>query len=186
MTTRAVFVQWALLTVGTWVVLPGCEESRSQTVDPPKPIQPTNVPAPASTAPRASLEGRWAGTYQAAQFKIELPKPAVADRSWKQDDGTKHVGEGTLSVVITADGSATGAGTGPLGEFTLRGAATGDSVSLRLDPRGPGGSSTFAGVVTLERADADLTGELRASSGDTLLIRHAAVRLQRAKGENAP
>jgi hypothetical protein len=132
-----------------------------------------SAPAP---APKAWFEGAWQGGFQAELLRIELALGGV--KEWKQDDGTKASGAGTLALDVSADGIATGHATGALGELSIVGRVEGDRAGLRLaSPEADG----FHGVILAAQTTEGMKGTLNASSGDSLQVRQAAVTLTRSK-----
>ena len=125
--------------------------------------------------PRGPYEGRWSGTYEATLERVVLEKGGV--RAWKDDDGTQGSGTGTLTVEVHPDGRAHGEATGPLGAQRLRGIADEHGLRLTLSPKEPDVRG-FSGTLVAAKAVDRVSGELRASSGDSLTVRKATVELR--------
>jgi hypothetical protein len=133
-------------------------------------------PAAAAVPAKPWFEGTWQGAFQAELFRLELPSGGV--KEWKQDDGKKSSGEGTLSLQAGPDGGVTGTATGALGELAVAGRVEGDRAALTLSSAQPDG---FHGVILASQTPEGLKGTLSASSGDSLQVRQASVTLTRAK-----
>lgn len=131
---------------------------------------PSAAPVPA----KAWFEGDWQGSFQAELFRVEVPAGGV--KEWKQDDGKKAAGEGKLSLVVSADGSATGTASGALGELSVNGRVDGDRAALRL---ASGEADGFHGTILATQTSEGMKGTLNASSGDSLQVRQASVVLTR-------
>lgn len=137
-------------------------------------LAPSAAPAPQ----KLWFEGRWSGTYQAELERIELPKGGI--RAWKDDDGTKASGAGTLNVSVTPQGSASGEAKGPLGDQSISGQADDRGFWLELTPKNLDEGAFRGTLVLAERSGDRLRGFLRASSGDSLTVRKAKVELGRS------
>jgi hypothetical protein len=167
------------------VFLAACDKK-----DAPVPeTKPSSNPV-ASIAPSASaepvktsvwFEGKWRGTYDAKQYAIETPEKNTGQREWKTDDGGAHVGDGKLDLVIAPSGSITGTAKGALGDHNVTGEV--DEMKFRLSfvPVEPG-DRAFTGSAVLDRKGEKVTGRLSASTGDSKLVRDAAVVLEKAAG----
>jgi hypothetical protein len=164
--------RWLLLSL-----LVACQ--RAPTSQPtPAASEAPKVAAPPSTAAKpapAWYEGSWQGSFQAELFRVELPAGAV--KEWKQDDGKRMSGPGTLELAIAADGAVSGSAKGALGELAVTGHAEGDRVALSLDSTAADG---FHGFVLAAQTPQGMHGALSASSGDSLTVRKAEVSLTRA------
>lgn len=171
-------------------LLSGCgkDAERSQSV------ASTVASASASAAPRAPLApkvppfaGKYEGTFDAALFRIEMTKEEGAVKEWSEDDGKTLSGAGTLILKIDENRTITGTSSGSLGNLRASGNLDDDRIRVSLLPESPGpiGGSGSATLVGKLEADS-IVGTLRASSGDSLKARTAAVRLSKAGSENAP
>lgn len=133
------------------------------------------TPVASAATPRAWFEGPWQGSFQAELSRVELAVGGV--KEWKQDDGKRASGPGTLKLLIGPDGAVTGTGSGALGELTASGRADGDRVALSLSSAEPDG---FHGVVLASQTPEGMRGTLNASSADSLQVRKADVTFARA------
>ena len=157
-------------------LLAACQKAPSPNEAAPRASAPASVtPLASAAAPRAWFEGVWQGSFQAELFRIELLAGGV--KEWKQDDGKRASGAGTLELSIAADGSVTGSASGALGKLAASGRADGDRVALSLSSTEPEG---FHGVVLASQTPEGMRGTLSASSGDSLQVRKADVTLARA------
>jgi hypothetical protein len=141
-------------------------------------VSAASAPAVASAPvpkPKAWYEGRWSGSYEAVLDRIELDAGGV--RAWKEDDGQRASGKGTLVCSVTPEGIASGQAEGPLGELLVSGVADEQGLRLSLSPKGddPNG---FRGTLLATRTGEQVTGTLSASSGDSLTVRKAKVELR--------
>ena len=153
-----------------------------QKAPPPSEAKPTasaSASPSASAAPapqRAWFEGAWQGAFVAERHRIELPAGAV--KEWKDDDGKRASGPNTLELAIADDGVVTGTSSGALGALVVRGRADDDRLAASLSSDEPNGfHGSFLALKTAE----GMSGNVSASSGDSLLVRHGAVVLTRAK-----
>jgi hypothetical protein len=147
---------------------------------------PASAPPAASAAgtPAPSAAGAWTGSYEARQYRIEMSKKEGAVREWAEDKGNSHTGKGSLTVDIAENGTASGSATGPLGELSIAGELDGELLRLRFAPVSSEQAPAFTGVLLAEREGEAFTGRLKASSGDSLIVREALVTL-RKKGASA-
>jgi hypothetical protein len=171
---NAVFVACAAL-----AALPACQRApsggsgaTSATVSAASAPAVASAPAP---KPKAWYEGRWSGSYEAVIERIQLEAGGV--RAWKEDDGQRASGKGTLVCSVTPEGVASGEADGPLGALLVSGVADEQGLRLSLSPKGddPNG---FRGTLLATRAGDQVTGTLSASSGDSLTVRKARVELR--------
>jgi hypothetical protein len=175
------------------LLLGACEE---------KPAAPTSVPsarasaaaaapsasasAAAPTAPAAWFVGGFTGTYEASHYLIEMKKKHGGISAWDKDDGEKGSGEGKLTLSIDESGRVTGTAQGPLGDMTASGQVEEEVLRMRLSPKDHGAEGAFAGVVVAKRKADGFEGRLQASTGDSLTVRDAPVRLHKGGGGPAP
>ena len=136
--------------------------------------------APSGDAPRAGAElaGHWTGSYRASRVTIAMPAGLPAG-AWEHDDGTRAAGEGHIELEVGADSVVRGTLEGALGQLELRGMVEGDGVRAGVGPRDPLAEPAMSGILTAERQDKELVGELRVSSEDGALVRSSPVRLAR-------
>jgi hypothetical protein len=161
------------------LLLSGCPtKSREQA---PLPSSSAAVPAPSASAvaPSPWYVGDWRGKYDARSQSIDVAADAGRMHVWDEDDASQGTGAGKLEITIDAAGIARGKSRGPLGELVVSGAVEDDSVRLRLLPPAGTRGPAFAGYVVLDHREGKLTGSLRASSGDSALVRRAEVTLEK-------
>lgn len=139
------------------------------------------VSSAAATPPEKQLPwyaGAWSGTYDAQHFLIEMDKKQGAVRAWSEDDGGRGTGEGSVSLTVTEAGAISGEAKGPLGEHVLSGQVDEDTLRVKLMPKAPG-ADAFTGFFLVKKQGEGLEGRLQASSGDSLTVRDAPVKLQK-------
>jgi hypothetical protein len=154
-------------------------KQRDETSTDPESTVAAPVPARSVASPRPWYQGTWQGKYDAKRHQLDVAPDAGRIRAWDDDDGTRGTGTGVLEIAIDADGRVTGSSKGALGDLSASGAVEGESVRLRLLPRPGAPGLAFAGYMVAERNSEVLTGVLRASSGDSLLVRRAEVELEK-------
>jgi hypothetical protein len=162
------------------VVLLASSCKKSEQAPAPAPAGSQGAAAPSAAAAPAArkpwYEGSWAGTYKSERHVMDVA--VGAPRQWSKDDGSKAAGDGTLELSVAADGVVSGSAKGPLGTHSLRGRADEQGLNVELVPE-PQEVEAFRGVLQTQRSGENLTGELRASSGDSLVVRKAAVTLSK-------
>jgi hypothetical protein len=134
-----------------------------------------SVPLASAAPGKAWFVGAWQGTFRAELLRIELPAGGV--KEWKQDDGKHASGDGTVTLQVAADGTASGATAGALGDMRVTGRVEGDRAALTLASSDQNG---FHGTLVATQAADGMQGNLNASSGDSLQVRSARVALTRA------
>jgi len=134
-------------------------------------------PVPSSVAPSKSLE--LSGTYVTERAMIEMKREEGRQAAWDQDDGKEGTGPGTLAVSIDDRGTARGTAEGAMGAQIVRGVLDGDTLRLTLGPEGGGEGRSFSGILVAERRGDEFRGDLRASSGDSRLVRRGTATLTR-------
>jgi hypothetical protein len=161
---------------------PGCKK------DAPKeqPARPA-APAAAQPAPKPTpwYVGEWSGTYQASLFKIEMTDAEGAVKEWSKDDPSTFTGSGTLKLRVTEDHKVSGDLDGPLGNLAASGEVDGETLRVSLEPAAPAAADqvSHATLIATRRAGA-FEGQLRASTGNSLKVRVAAVTLAKQPGPN--
>jgi hypothetical protein len=110
---------------------------------------------------------------------METPEK-VRDFTWKDDDGSKAVGKGQLTMTVT-DGVVAGDATGPLGPQKLAGVLEDGILRLELIPSDPTAPTAMAGSGTAELKDGTLSGTLRCSGPKGVLVREVAFSLEPSK-----
>jgi hypothetical protein len=124
------------------------------------------------------LAGTWSGAYDAKKGEIAQPD-GVKDKHWKKDEGKTHVGAGTITLRIGADGAVEGEAKGPLGAQVLEGNTDGKVVGLRVRPKDPLASDGFTGTLVVLAKEGGLKGELKCAGPTADVIRHSAVDLKK-------
>jgi surface antigen len=149
----------------------------------PEPIALTSSSAVASAAasapepaPDPSSAKKWTGTYEAKRATLETP-PKVTDFTWKNDDGSKALGTGQISMTIT-EGVVGGDATGPLGPQKLAGMLDGTILRLELVPSDPTSPSAMAGSGVGELKDGAISGTLRVSGPKGVEVREVSFTLK--------
>lgn len=179
--------------VAAVTALPACN-------DPPPPPAPASsasgasaaVPVPSASAvasaastgsaavPQGSnaLAGTWSGAYDAKKGEIVQPD-GVKDKHWKKDEGKTHVGAGTITLRIAADGMVEGEAKGPLGEQIFEGNTDGKMLGLRVRPKDPLASDGFSGTLVAMVKGNALEGELKCAGPTADIIRHSPIKLEK-------
>jgi hypothetical protein len=79
---------------------------------------------------------------------------------------------------IDEAGNVTGMATGPLGELKASGTLDGEALRVRLQPaKVLEPPEMFNGVLLARKENGGFSGDLKASSGDSLTVRKATVKL---------
>jgi hypothetical protein len=125
-----------------------------------------------------ALAGTWSGAYDAKKGEIVQPD-GVKDKHWKKDEGKTHVGAGTITLRIGADGSVEGEAKGPLGAQVLEGNTDGKMLGLRVRPKDPLASDGFSGTLVALAKDGALKGELKCAGPTADVIRHSPIDLKK-------
>lgn len=136
--------------------------------------------ASASAAVEATspLAGTWSGDYVAQKATIELA-PKVTDKAWKDDDGKKASGKGTVTLTVAPDGTLTGQSKGALGNLTLSGQIDGDFVRATIAPDEPTHPLAMTGVLVGKLEGDALKGRIRVAGPDATIVREAPIELKR-------
>ncbi len=167
------------LTLLVALALPACDDPKPKPTPTasatPSALASSSAGAAPSAKPAPWYVGSFAGRYVSAHYKIPLEKKAGAIREWADDEGKAAAGPGTVKLTIAEDKSVTGESSGALGDMKLTGALDGDVLSVRLLPKkgGPIASAFF----TAKRDGEGFTGQIRASSGDSTVVRLAGLTL---------
>jgi hypothetical protein len=112
------------------------------------------------------------------QLKVELTKKEGLIKAWEEDEGKERSGKASLSIDVSEDGKVKGKLDGVLGSATIEGVVDEDMLRSRVIASADGpAAAVFNGTVIAKREGELLTGELRASSGDSLTLRRGAVSL---------
>ncbi len=176
----------------TWLLLlavaVGCDEKKS-----PGPAGTASAGAKGSAAvsakpappPAPWYFGTWQGTYEAQQYVIQMTKKQGAVKAWTQDAGEGGIvgeGEGKITLKIDEGKTITGEASGPLGDMTASGQVDEEQFRVRLTPKEPG-EDAFQGFFLAKKSGKGMSGRLQASTGDSLKVRDAPVKLKRTSSE---
>ncbi len=123
--------------------------------------------------------GTWVGTYSAERLAMEVPIGGV--REWKSDDGKKSAGQGQVKLSVSRDGVISGNADGALGKHVLRGSAVEQELRVEFLPETPE-PEAFRGIAVTKMEGDQQSGELKASSGDSLTVRRASLTLRKEPG----
>lgn len=163
----------------------GCDQSKPAADGTATASAPPVASASAAPEPEAPwFEGKWAGTYDAKHYLIEMKKKNGAQPAWEKDDGGTASGEGKFTLEMDEKGVVTGSAEGPLGPMDVSGGLQEEKeLSLRLRSKTPDEESAqvFNGYVLAQKKGEGFEGTLRASSGDSLTVRDAKVVLKRSE-----
>lgn len=121
----------------------------------------------------------WGGDYTAKRAIIEQPDK-VKDVTHKRDPGDKNVGPGKL-VLNVSDGVVTGTASGALGDQVISGALEGKALKFSLFPRNPTASDAMTGTGVGEVGGSSITGTLRCTGPDAVVVREASFELKATK-----
>jgi len=163
----------------------GCDKPAApQPAPTQEPIALTSSAASASAAasaaepapPDPTSAKQWTGTYEAKRATLETP-PKVTDFTWKNDDGSKGLGTGQISMTITG-GVVAGDATGPLGPQKLAGMLDDTILRLELVPSDPTSPSAMAGSGVGELKDGAFSGTLRVSGPKGVEVREVSFSLK--------
>ncbi len=131
----------------------------------------------------ASLIGAWKGSYHAKVATVQVPKDAHVN-TWSKDPGSTNVGEGTLSLTLSADATGkyldiSGTGQGALGDFTLSGVLDKDGPTARIQAKDPKDPAGMYGVLHGKLESGKLVVSLQVANHDASLVRSATATLSR-------
>ncbi|MBN2192752.1 MAG: hypothetical protein JW751_08025 [Polyangiaceae bacterium] len=140
--------------------------------------------AAARPAPSAFAAARtaFAGTYLTERFVIEMTPEQGRIPAWDREDGKEGSGPGTLAITLDERGTVRGTAAGALGEQTVNGVLDRDTLRLTLAPVAGRSGRVFSGVIIAEREGNGYAGTLRASSGDSTLVRQGTVSVSPRNG----
>jgi hypothetical protein len=171
------------------LALLGCEQQASTPPEPtavttasPRPAAASNSATTPNAPPASPHAGVWTGSFEVKKAAVTVPD-GVPYKTWAQDDGTKSVGAGSITLRIADDGAATGELTGALGNLTVRGTAHADELRATVGPRDPSQGDGMRGTLTGEIHGDSLPARLRASSHDGDLARLANVPMTRKRSD---
>jgi hypothetical protein len=164
----------------------GCDKAETSptasTASAKTPVASAAAPASASAAPVAQAAwyvGKWSGSYEAQHYLIEVKK-GEGLKQWADDEGKEGAGDGKLELDVGQDGTISGTASGVLGEMLASGRVDEESFRVQLKPKNPTEAS-FQGFFVAKREGAAVKGRLSASSGDSLKVRDAPVKLEKSK-----
>lgn len=143
--------------------------------------------APSQKAPEKPwFVGEWHAPLQVERYQIEQTKQEGKIKAWAEDSGDKATGKGELILTIDESGSVTGKATGPLGELQASGTLDGEALRVRLQPTATlDPPELFSGVLLAQKENGGFSGDLKASSGDSLTVRKASVKLAKREDDAA-
>jgi hypothetical protein len=157
---------------------PGGSSSATTTASAPASATASEAAASSSSAAAPVAGTGWAGDYTAKKATIETPEK-MKDITWKKDPGDKQVGPGKLTLSV-ADGIVTGTASGALGDQVISGTLEGKELKFSLFPKTATAPDAMTGTGVGE-VGASITGTLRCSGPDGVLIRDASFELKPAK-----
>ena len=121
--------------------------------------------------------GTWRASFETEPNRVALDRKQGAPRAWTEEEPpTDGVGKVELSVTVDETGQAVGQAKGALGALAVRGTLLDETLKVRLIPQDP---SAFGGTLVAEKKGEALSGELRASRGDSLALSKATVALKK-------
>ncbi len=162
------------------VALAGCSKQEPAPAASASASSAALTPAPSASATAAPARpwyaGSWVGTYKAERQVMNVPIGGARD--WSKDDGQKAAGEGQVKLTVTNDGLISGSAEGALGKHVVRGSALEQELRLEFLPEAPE-VEAFRGVAVTKADGEQQSGELKASSGDSLTVRRASLTLRK-------
>lgn len=135
--------------------------------------------ASADVPPANALAGAWKGEYEATKGSVELD-PKVKDKTWKDDDGKKAAGKGTVSLTVLPDGGIEGKAQGALGNLSLAGQVDGEMIRATVLPDEPTHPLAMTGVLVGKIEGDVIRGRIRVAGPDATIVREAPIDLRRA------
>lgn len=136
--------------------------------------------ASAKPAEKPWYVGEWHAALDVERYQIEQTKEEGKIKAWADAGDAKAIGKGELRLLIDEAGKVTGNVTGPLGELEAAGMLDDKTLRVRFHPTKPlAPPEMFNGVLLAEKSEAGFTGDLKASSGDSLTVRKASVVLSK-------
>ncbi|HVJ91540.1 MAG TPA: hypothetical protein VM580_17175 [Labilithrix sp.] len=172
------------------LALQGCPKSEETTKPAP------SASAPADAAPESAREGdaghastsapssgtaaSFAGSYSVAPATLYIPATKDYEKvKQRADDPTKHVGEGTLSLSVDADGRVSGTiETGPAGPAVIDGQRLDDEIRgnvRRQDPGDNGLTGTLVGKVSGDSVE----GKVSLAEANAAIVREGKFSLKK-------
>ncbi len=147
----------------------------------------TVAQAPSAKPPEKPwFSGTWEAPLEVERTQIEQTKQEGKIEAWANDKGDKATGPGKLVLKIDDAGKVTGEVTGALGTLEASGTVDGDALRVRLSSTERAEpAQMFNGVLLATKSNGGFSGELKASSGDSLTVRKAAVVLAKQGGDTS-
>lgn len=168
------FARTALVSFGLFA----CNQQKAAPAASTAPSAEAAPSAQASAKPpeKPWFEGEWHATLDVQRHQIEQTKAEGKVKAWAEDDA-KATGKGDMKLTIDAKGDVTGSVTGPLGDLAAAGMVDGNTLRVRFQPKQAElpPPEIFNGVLLAEKSGQGFAGDLKASSGDSLLVRKASV-----------
>lgn len=171
-------------------VLAGCPKSQS---DDPKPAPSASTPiavasssaapaassaAPAAGSAPAGAAAAWTGTYTLAPAKMYISDTKDFERVKQvKDDPTQHVGDGTLSIDVGADGRVTGTiDAGPASPAIIDGSVVDGEIRCTVR-RKTIADNGLTGTFTAKSTGED--GKLALAEANAAIVREGKVTLKK-------
>jgi hypothetical protein len=163
---------------------PAAHKDDAARVDPIPSAATAGISATAASAQAALAEaGNWVGDYSLTTHAIVMKPEEGAVAEWSRDDTKALTGKGRISVTIAPDGTVSGVASGALGTQRVLGMVDGDQLRLQLLPDGTAAASSLAqGTWVGKLSNGTYSGQLQASSGDSLKARRGPLELKKAGG----
>ena len=172
---------WRLGALLGLVLTVGCEEKPAATGEGSATSASATPVASVSAAPKPWFVGTWKGSYDATHFRIEMEKKEGAVAAWEKDDGGVAAGKGEVTLSINDKGEVTGSSSGPLGKQTAVGELDDKQLSVRFVPEDEDAMATA--YLHAEKKGDGFSGNIQASSGDSLKVRKASLSLTKKVDE---
>jgi hypothetical protein len=164
------------------VLLAACKrEESSTTTASATPASSAPVAAPAEK-PKPWYVGAWTGSYQSVPRRVEMKKSEGLLKEWAEDDGGVATGEGKVTLRIDEAGSVEGESKGALGDLVASGEVDENTLRVRLKPADLAAQHALSGVLLAEKQGAAFAGTMKASTGDSLVVREATIKLEKSAG----
>jgi len=163
-------------------LLAACKKEESSSTE----ASATAAPSASVTAPTEKPKpwhvGTWTGTYQSIPRRVEMKKGEGLLKEWTEDDGGVATGQGELTLRIDEAGSVEGENKGALGDLKASGEVDENTLRVRLKPADLAAPSALSGFVLAEKQGEAFAGTLKASTGDSLVVREATIKLEKSAG----
>lgn len=147
--------------------------------DPPAPHETLDGGTHDATPPTRS-DASYEGSYSVAPGSYYIPQSKdYAKVKQAKDDPAKHVGEGTLTLLVDADGKVTGTvDSGPAAPGVIEGSVVDGEIRgfiRRKDPNDGGLTGTFIAMTSGDTA----SGKLSLAEANAAIVREGKVSLKR-------